>query len=274
MAINYNYLRSPTLGSDWSEQYYAFVNAFESIGTQVESLNATYSQSSLTATLNLFPTRASMYEYVNSVAMTGGDAGDIGDPGDVVVVNSQGDGLAGMSIIGAVTMFAGATAPNGWHLCDGSAISRTDYAALFAVIGTTYGTGNGTTTFNLPDTRGIFVKGAGTSATHTTANGTALAGTLGEYENDMMQGHAHYAVAHWKSSDPNTFLLTYSTSGNLHIYGYSSPSQGYSEETTTPGVTSPCAEIGSKSVGTPRTGNRTQPANISLNYIIYTGVYT
>lgn len=258
MAINYNYLRSPTLGSDWSEQYYAFVNAFESIGTQVESLNATYSQSSLTATLNLFPTRASMYEYVNSVAMTGGDAGDIGDPGDVVVVNSQGDGLAGMSIIGAVTMFAGATAPNGWHLCDGSAISRIDYAALFAVIGTTYGTGNGTTTFNLPDTRGIFVKGAGTSATHTTANGTALAGTLGEYENDMVQGHFHYA--RWR-------VYSYQGGATFADYGfnqYEDGGYGY-------GVRQPITD---GTNGTPRTGNRTQPANISLNYIIYTGVYT
>lgn len=259
MAINYNYLRSPTLGSDWSEQYYAFVNAFESIGTQVESLNATYSQSSLTATLNLFPTRSSMYEYVNSVAMTGGDAGDIGDPGDVVVVNSQGDGLAGMSIIGAVTMFAGATAPNGWHLCDGSAISRIDYAALFAIIGTTYGTGNGTTTFNLPDTRGIFVKGAGTSASHTTATGTAFSGTLGGYETDMMQGHAHQAT-----HDETVYV---STGGSPYrLWGY--------RTTFFNGGSYGCGDAIASQQNTPRTGNRTQPANISLNYIIYTGVYT
>lgn len=257
MAINYNYLRSPMLGSDWSEQYYAFVNAFESIGTQVESLNATYSQSSLTATLNLFPTRSSMYEYVNSVAMTGGDAGDIGDPGDVVVVNSQGDGLAGMSIIGAVTMFAGATAPNGWHLCDGTAVSRTGYAALFAVIGTTYGAGNGTTTFNLPDTRGIFVKGAGTSATHTTATGTAFSGTLGTFEYDTFQEHAHLSIY------DGTIKLV--ANGSVDLFGY-----GTIASTSSYGVAGPCIH----QQGTPRTGNRTQPANISLNYIIYTGVYT
>lgn len=55
---------------------------------------------------------------------------------------------------GAVSQFAGAVAPDGWLLCDGSAVSRTTYARLFAVIGTTYGAGNGTTTFNLPNLKG------------------------------------------------------------------------------------------------------------------------
>ena len=52
---------------------------------------------------------------------------------------------------GIVQAFAGSTLPDGWLLCDGSAVSRTDYAALFAVIGTTYGAGDGSTTFNLPN---------------------------------------------------------------------------------------------------------------------------
>jgi microcystin-dependent protein len=60
---------------------------------------------------------------------------------------------------GAVTAFAGVAAPTGWLLCDGSAVSRATYAALFSVIGTTYGSGNGSTTFNLPDLRGEFIRG-------------------------------------------------------------------------------------------------------------------
>ena len=48
-------------------------------------------------------------------------------------------------------MYAGATAPTGWLMCDGTAISRTDYPKLFSIIGTTYGAGDGSTTFNLPD---------------------------------------------------------------------------------------------------------------------------
>ena len=53
--------------------------------------------------------------------------------------------------VGIVQAFAGTTTPQGWLLCDGSAVSRTTYAKLFSVIGTTYGSGNGSTTFNLPN---------------------------------------------------------------------------------------------------------------------------
>lgn len=52
---------------------------------------------------------------------------------------------------GMVSPYAGSVAPAGWLICDGSAISRTTYSALFAVIGTTYGAGDGSTTFNIPD---------------------------------------------------------------------------------------------------------------------------
>lgn len=55
---------------------------------------------------------------------------------------------------GAITAFAASGAPSGWLLCDGSAVSRTTFAALFAVIGTTYGVGNGSTTFNVPNLKG------------------------------------------------------------------------------------------------------------------------
>ena len=66
---------------------------------------------------------------------------------------------------GSVLAFAGSTSPTGWLLCDGSAVSRTDYAALFAVIGTTYGSGNGSTTFNLPNLTDKFIQGNSTSGT-------------------------------------------------------------------------------------------------------------
>lgn len=60
---------------------------------------------------------------------------------------------------GAVTMHAANTAPTGWLECNGAAVSRTTYAALFTAIGTTWGTGDGSTTFNVPDLRGEFVRG-------------------------------------------------------------------------------------------------------------------
>jgi microcystin-dependent protein len=62
---------------------------------------------------------------------------------------------------GTVLDFAGAVAPAGWLLCDGSSVSRTTYANLFSVIGTTHGSGDGSTTFSLPDGRGRVIAGKG-----------------------------------------------------------------------------------------------------------------
>lgn len=73
---------------------------------------------------------------------------------------------------GAIFPFTSSTVPSGWLLCDGSAILRSLYSQLFDVIGTTYGSGNGTTTFNLPDLRGRIVAGrdnmGGTAASRLT----------------------------------------------------------------------------------------------------------
>jgi microcystin-dependent protein len=55
---------------------------------------------------------------------------------------------------GSVQMYAGSTAPSGWLSCDGTAVSRTTFADLFAVLGTTYGSGDGSTTFTLPNMKG------------------------------------------------------------------------------------------------------------------------
>lgn len=70
---------------------------------------------------------------------------------------------------GVVQAFAGSTTPQGWLLCDGSAVSRTDYADLYAVIGDTYGAGDGSTTFNLPNLVDKFIQGNATSGTEKTA---------------------------------------------------------------------------------------------------------
>lgn len=67
--------------------------------------------------------------------------------------------------VGVINPFGGATAPEGWLLCDGQAISRTDYADLFDVIGTAFGSGDGSTTFNVPDMRGKVPVGFNSSET-------------------------------------------------------------------------------------------------------------
>lgn len=76
---------------------------------------------------------------------------------------------------GTVTEYAGTSAPSGYLLCDGSAVSRTTYSALFTAIGTTYGVGDGSATFNVPDTRQRFPLGkasSGTGATLGSSGGT------------------------------------------------------------------------------------------------------
>ena len=78
------------------------------------------------------------------------------------------------SITGEVKAFAGTSAPEGYLICQGQAISRTTYAELFAVLGTSYGTGDGTTTFNLPDYRGTFLRGRVDIATVTGSGSVSL----------------------------------------------------------------------------------------------------
>lgn len=90
--------------------------------------------------------------------------------------------------------------PSGWLICDGSAVSRTTYATLFTAIGTTYGVGNGSTTFNVPDLRGRIVGGkddmGGSAANRiTNASADSLGGTYGTETHTLAVGeipsHTH-----------------------------------------------------------------------------------
>jgi microcystin-dependent protein len=86
---------------------------------------------------------------------------------------------------GAVMPFAGTTAPTGWLKCSGQAVSRTTYATLFAYIGTTYGSGDNTTTFNLPDLRAEFIRGLDDG--RMVDNGRAI----GSAQGDLIRKHKH-----------------------------------------------------------------------------------
>lgn len=101
----------------------------------------------------------------------------------------------GLSIpSGTVSSFAGSTAPSGYLECDGSQVSRTTYDNLFTVIGTTYGTGDSSTTFNLPDLRGEFIRGLDSS------RGVDIGRTIGSFQADALESHSHTGV----SGDPGT----------------------------------------------------------------------
>jgi microcystin-dependent protein len=95
---------------------------------------------------------------------------------------------------GALQATALGSAPSGWLLCDGSAISRATFAALYAAIGTTYGAGNGTTTFNIPDLRGRVPVGVDGAAARLTAS-DALGNSGGEEKHQLTTGelaaHTH-----------------------------------------------------------------------------------
>lgn len=89
------------------------------------------------------------------------------------------------AVSGFIGIWGGAGTPAGWLPCDGSAVSRTTYSALFAAIGTTHGAGNGSTTFNVPDLRGRAPMGAGSGPGLT-------ARTAGQQVGDEnLQQHAH-----------------------------------------------------------------------------------
>lgn len=79
----------------------------------------------------------------------------------------------------------GSTPPAGWLKANGAAVSRTAYAALFAVIGTAFGAGDGATTFNLPDNRGLFIRG------WDDGRGFDSGRVLGSYQADQFQSHGH-----------------------------------------------------------------------------------
>lgn len=98
--------------------------------------------------------------------------------------------------IGAVTMWATSTAPSGWLLCNGQAVSRTLFAALFSVIGTTWGAGDGSTTFNVPNTAGRVIRGVNGTYTQASTGGadtvTLAANQLAFHGHNLNDpGHSH-----------------------------------------------------------------------------------
>lgn len=111
---------------------------------------------------------------------------------------------------GAVMAFAGNTPPEGWIKANGAAVSRTAYAALFAAIGTTFGAGNGSTTFNVPDLRGEFVRG------WDDARGIDAARSFGSFQGDRNAAHNHTASS-TSDSHAHTFSAS-SSSGGSHAH--------------------------------------------------------
>lgn len=120
---------------------------------------------------------------------------------------------------GIVMPFAGSVAPQGYLLCDGSAVSRTDYADLFTAIGTTYGAGDGESTFNLPDLSGRVVLGVSNNHALGTTGGEA-AHTLTEQE---LPAHSHVVPAHTHENNITATTPVLSHTVNQAVFTYNSP---------------------------------------------------
>lgn len=131
---------------------------------------------------------------------------------------------------GTVEMFAGpiANIPDGWLYCNGSAQSRTTYAALFAAIGTTHGAGNGSTTFNIPNMEGVFARG------FDNGRGYDSGRVLGSYQADQMPSHNHTGTTATAGDHSHTVTVN---SGGSHSHNISIDSGGSHSHTATTNVT-------------------------------------
>ena len=180
---------------------------------------------------------------------------------------------------GMVIPYAGSSAPSGWLLSYGQAVSRSTYSDLFSAIGTTYGAGDGSTTFNLPDLRSRVVAGqddmGGTSADRLTDQSGGLDGdTLGDTGGSethtlttaQMPTHTHTV------NSVTVYGFTFSGDGPSSASGLSYASVGGADTVTEVGTTSGPSTSHTASLANTGSGsahNNVQPT-IILNYIIKT----
>jgi microcystin-dependent protein len=180
--------------------------------------------------------------------------------------------LAPMSVPpGTIVAFAGTVAPEGWLLCDGSAVSRTSYASLFGAVGINFGGGDGIANFNLPDLRGRFLRGADNGAGRdpdaagriASNPGGSVGDAVGTLQSDHFASHRHLLT------DP----------GHSHVMA--TPSSGAFGLHETAGTSAANFDYGDASGGAPPVststtgitegnagGNETRPKNVAVNYII------
>ncbi|KZB72341.1 MULTISPECIES: phage tail protein [Thalassospira] len=155
--------------------------------------------------------------------------------------------IAGLQVpIASIHAFATQTVPADYLICDGSAVSRAEYAELFAALGTVWGEGDGSTTFNIPDLRGEFLRGfdAGRSVDGARVFGTA--------QLDQLQGHSH----------------DFSVAAHFPTVGFSVQGlrDGDATQQTTVNNVGMVSSDGVNS--TPRIGQETRPRNVAVTYAI------
>ena len=219
---------------------------------------------------------------------SGGSTGSAGDKGQKGEEGPQGGGAP----VGQIVAWSGSggSLPSGYFLCDGSAISRSTYAALFAIVGTTHGAGNGSSTFNIPDLRDRFIVGASNSTGDTSYPGVSP-GATGGSANATLVTHSHTINNHTHSFSATTnnpgdhdhnvdvlaeFASTHGTwqtgggyrqvhTGGTHRKPITSDAGGHTH--TISGTTGNPSNTGTNSQGSSAT-NANLPPYYSLAYII------
>lgn len=189
-----------------------------------------------------------------AVGLSGGNYGSVGQ-----VLTSSGPGGAPTwntvegTPSGTVTFFAASAAPAGYLKANGAAVSRTTYSSLFAVIGTTYGSGDGSTTFNLPDLRGYFVRG------WDDGRGVDAGRSFGSSQADSYLNHTHTATSDSQGAHTHTSPYYYGDGGS---YGWqaSTGANQSSVTTSTSGAHSHNITVSASTTG----GTETRPKNVAL----------
>ena len=176
------------------------------------------------------------------------------------------DGTVGLKqslpfMISQVCFFAGNTAPTGFLACSGQLISRTTYASLFAIIGTTYGAGDGSTTFALPDLRGEFIRGWDNGRGVDTGRGfaSAQAGDNASHTHSA-SSDTHAGHTHSYNQPAAGAIAGYGTQGNGNYWSSAAATSGSS------GAHSHVITV------TATGGTETRPRNVALLACIFTGV--
>jgi microcystin-dependent protein len=162
--------------------------------------------------------------------------------------------------IGVILPYGGSAAPTGWLLAYGQAVSRTTYAALFAVYSTTYGVGDGSTTFNVPDLRGRVPAGqddmGGTSANRLTNPGTTSGGIDGDVLGGTGGEETHIQTLTELAAHAHTYIRY---NGQINVQSGGGAGGGIWQNSASPDTSSVGSSVGA---------NVVQPT-IILNYIIW-----
>ena len=159
---------------------------------------------------------------------------------------------------GMVIPFAASTAPAGYLKANGALISRTTYANLFTTIGTTFGAGDGSTTFALPDLRGYFPRG------WDDGRGVDTAREFGSLQADGYLNHSHTATTSSAGAHAHSLSLYTGTPNGAYIGSGGSDAPNANITTSSTGVHTHTITVATSTTGT----TETRPKNIALLYCI------